>query len=106
SASYYLFDILESPGGPISDQVYVHTLTGARFTVIDFLSDPNTFVDLTPTATVVETGNLQLVGTYLNDFGEQVSLNVRSDVPDTGSTVSLLGLGMLGIGAIRRKLVI
>ena len=78
------------------------------FTVIDFLSDPNSFVDLTPTATVVETGNLQLVGTYINDRGETVSLNVQSDreVPDTGSTVSLLGLGLLGIGAIRRKLAV
>ena len=106
---YYLFNILESPGGPISDQVYVHNLggPGTRPTVIDFLSDSNTFVDLTPTATVVETGRLQLVGTYVDDRGQTVFLNVKSDlesVPDAGSTISLLGFGLLGLVAIRRKL--
>jgi hypothetical protein len=106
SANYYLFDILESAGGPISDQVYVHILSGAD-TVIDFFSDPSTFVNLTPTGTVVETAGLQFVGAYQNDRGETVSLNVDSGVdavPDAGSTITLLGLGTFAIGAIRQKL--
>jgi VPDSG-CTERM motif len=103
SADYYLFNILESPGGPISDQVYVYRLSNI-FTVIDFLSDPSMFVNLTPTGTVVETGGLQLVGTYLNDRGETVFLNVQSDVPDAGSTLSLLGFALAGVAVLRRKL--
>ncbi len=107
SADYYLFNILESPGGPLSDQVFVHRLNGI-YTVVDFFSDPNMFVNLTPTATVIETGNLQLVGTYLNDRGETVFINIQSDidlpVPDSGSTIALLGMAITSIGMIRRKL--
>ena len=105
SADYYLFNILESPGGPISDQVYVYHFA-PLFTVIDFISDPSNFVNLTPTGTVVETGDLQLVGTYVNDRGETVFLNVNSGVetPDAGSTLPLLGFALAGLGILRRKL--
>ena len=103
TASYYLFNILEYPGGPLSDQVYVHQFIPA-FTVIDFISDPSQFVNLTPTATVVEARGLQLVGTYINDRGETVSLNVDSGVPDAGSTLPLLGFALAGLGILRRKL--
>jgi protein with PEP-CTERM/exosortase system signal len=105
TASYYLFNILERPGGPISDQVYVHQFIPA-FTVIDFISDPSNFVDLAPTATVVEGGGLQVVGTYLNDRGERVFLRVNSaaDTPDAGSTLPLLGFALAGLGILRRKL--
>jgi len=105
TAEYYLFNILESPGGPLSDQVYVYRLSNI-FTVIDFLSDPSQFVNLTPTATVVEAPGLQLVGTYVNDRGETVFLNVDSGVetPDAGSTLPLLGFALAGLGVLRRKL--
>ena len=105
TASYYLFNILESPNGPISDQVYVHQFIPA-FTVIDFISNPADFVNLTPTATVVEAPGLQLVGTYVNDRGETVFLNVDSGVetPDAGSTLPLLGFALAGLGILRRKL--
>ena len=105
TASYYLFNILEFPNGPISDQVYVYQFIPA-FTVIDFISDPSLFVNLIPTATVVEAPGLFLAGTYINDRGETVFLNVDSGVsaPDAGSTLPLLGFALAGLGILRRKL--
>lgn len=103
----FLVNILESEGGPISDQVFVHRLNGI-FTVIDFVSDPDQFFEgVDPFATVVETGDLQNVLNYFNDRGELVSINVLSDVEAVPEPVSLtlVGLGVIGLvaGAIRRR---
>src|SRR5207237_9557393 len=56
TSSGYLVDILESPGGPISDQVHIYQFV-TQYTVIDFISDENQFVTGVPNAIVVETGN-------------------------------------------------
>ena len=97
-----LVNILESTGGPISDQVWVHQFA-PLFTVIDFISDPAQFVlGVTPFATVVETGSSQNVLNYNNDRGELVSINVTSDVPEPG-TFALVGAAMLGMAAMRRR---
>ncbi len=107
SGGYYLADILESAGGPLSDQVFVHILNGL-FTVIDFISDPDQFVTgVTPTVTVVETGSLQNVLNYNNDRGELVSINVLSDLelpePTTALLLPAALVGLLGCSRRQRK---
>jgi hypothetical protein len=102
----YLVNILESDGGPISDQIWVHQFV-QQFTVIDFISDPAQFVTgVDVFATVVETGSSQNVLNYLNDRGEQVSINIISDVdatvPEPG-TILLISAAMVGIAATRRR---
>ena len=100
----FLVNILESAGGPISDQVWVHQFIPA-FTVIDFISDPDQFVvGVNPFATVVETGTLQNVLNYNNDRGELVSINVNSDldVPEP-ATLALVSAALFGIAATRRR---
>lgn len=104
TSSGYLVNILESAGGPISDQVWVHQFT-SLFTVIDFISDPGQFIlGVAPVATVVETGQSQNVLNYLNDRGELVSIFVTSDaeIPEPG-TLALVSIAMLGIAAQRRR---
>ena len=104
TTSGYLVNILESAGGPISDQVWVHEFI-PQFTVIDFISDPSQFIlGVAPVATLVETGLSQNVLNYLNDRGEQVSIFVTSDVelPEPG-TLALFTTAMLGGAAVRRR---
>ncbi len=104
SDNEYLVNILESAGGPISDQVWVHQFIPS-FTVIDFISDPDQFVvGVAPSATIVETGLLQHALVYNNDRGELVSIDVLSDVdaPEP-ATLALFGFGLAGLGWARRK---
>ena len=104
SSAGFLVNILESAGGPISDQVWVHQFI-SQFTVIDFISDPAQFVSgVVPFATVVETGSSQNVLNYNNDRGELVSINVTSaiDVPEP-ATLALVGAAILGMAAMRRR---
>jgi hypothetical protein len=102
----YLFALLESAGGPVSDYVWVHQFIPA-FTVIDFISDSEAALLLptTPLVTLVETGDLQFVGSYLNDKGETVSLSVLSDAPEPG-TLAIIAAGFLSLfafGLMRRR---
>jgi hypothetical protein len=68
TASEFLVNILESAGGPLSDQVFVHRIsTAGGSQVIDFISDESPFVTAGPNttvSTVVETGNLQFALSY------------------------------------------
>jgi ABC-type molybdate transport system substrate-binding protein len=104
--SGYLFALLESPGGPVSDYVWVHQFV-PLFTVIDFVSNVDGIalnLPTTPIGTLVEDGTLQFVGSYLNDRGDTVNFSVQSDseVPEP-ATLLLLGTG-LGAVAARRRL--
>ena len=99
TSSGFLFAMLESDGGPVSDYIWVHQFIPA-FTVIDFISDSEAALILpgTPTLSVVETGGLQFIGSYVNDRGETVSISAQSDteVPEP-STIALIGVGLLSL---------
>lgn len=65
------------------------------------------FGAVAPRAVVVETGGLQDITTpYLNPDPSYAGYTAqfRSDVPDAGTTVALLGMALAGLGIARRKL--
>lgn len=104
SSPGFLVNILESVGGPLSDQVWVHRLNG-NFTVIDFISDPDQFVTgVTAFATIVETGLSQHVLDYSSDRGDLVSIFVTSDidVPEPASP-ALVGIALLGLAGMATR---
>src|SRR5215475_15916467 len=82
----FLVNILESPGGPLSDQIHVHRLTTAGGSqVIDFISDGAPFQTAGPGAivtTLVETGALQNGLTYTSDAGAPVNIFFSSEVSE------------------------
>src|SRR5215510_10446547 len=103
----FLVNILESPGGPLSDQIHVHRLTSAGGSqVIDFISDGAPFHVAGPGAivtTLVETGALQNGLTYNSEGTGNPPVNllflseVSEAVPAPGP-LSLLGLGLAVLG--------
>jgi len=116
TATEFLVNILESAGGPISDQVWVHRISAAgsqaSAQVIDFISDDETqssFVTGGPTAVitnVVETGSLQPALTYTSMNDSTVSISVNSELDATvpePATLALVGVALLGIATTRRR---
>jgi len=107
----FLVNILESAGGPISDQVWVHRLLSdiPGSLVIDFHSDDGTpFATGGPGAivtTVVETGSLQPVLAYTSTAGTVINISVLSDVERVPGPAPLLlvGAALLGIAFTRRR---
>jgi hypothetical protein len=105
----FLVNILESAGGPLSDQIHVHRLSSSDGSqVIDFISDPSAFATAGPGAmvtTLVETGSLQSGLTYTSNAPTTVNISFTSDVSDVPEpgTLSLLGLGLGVLAFSRRK---
>jgi hypothetical protein len=111
TSTEFLVDILDSAGGPISDQVWVHRVSAAAGSqVIDFHSeDGNPFATGGANAmitSVVETGSLQPVLTYTSMGGATVNISISSplevSVPEP-TTLALLGVSLLGIATARRR---
>ena len=110
TATEFLVNILDSAGGPISDQVWVHRVSAAAGSqVIDFHSeDGNPFAtggtDVVMTSRV-ETGSLQPVLTYTSMSGATVNISISSplevSVPEP-ATLALLGVAVVGIATARR----
>ena len=106
----FLVNILESAGGPISDQIHVHHLSSAGGSlVIDFISDDGTpFETAGPGAivtTLVETGSLQSGLAYISDAGTPVKISFISDVSEAPepATLPLLGIGIGAVLALSRR---
>src|SRR5215510_1434127 len=82
----FLVNILESPGGPLSDQIHVHRISDTEGSqVIDFISDGAPFHVAGPGAivtTLVETGTLQSGLTYTSDAGAPVNIFFSSEVSE------------------------
>ncbi len=109
----FLVNILESAGGPISDQIHVHRITDVEGSqVIDFISDRASFHTAGLGAivtTLVETGNLQNGLTYPSEGTGNPPVNIffssevsEVQVPEPG-TLSLLGLGVAVLAFSLRK---
>jgi hypothetical protein len=104
-------NIRESPGGRISDVLFVNS--GPSAAMIEFVSDVEGFVlDPVPGVFIVETGTIQNVAsvtwtlrdgsTVVDSIGFISDVSEVSEVPEPRG-IALLGIGLLGLGLIRRQ---
>jgi hypothetical protein len=103
----FLVNILDFPGGPLSDQIYVHRIGAQGGQVIDFISDESGLPFVTPgpgteVTTLVETGSLQSGLTYFNNVGAPVNISFLSEVPEP-ATLPFLGVGIGAVLAMSRR---
>ena len=72
----------------------------ADFTA-DFGSDPESLGTCPPCTRLFEDGTLQNVNAYLS-LPDNITIQIQSDVPEPAS-LALVGLGLFGVAALRRK---
>ena len=72
----------------------------ADFTA-DFGSDPESLGTCVQCTSLFEDGTLQNVNAFLS-LPDNITIQIQSDVPEPAS-LALLGLGLFGVAALRRK---
>lgn len=95
-------NILEYPGGPLSDSLELISVAGTSSLSFNFQSDP--YGTYYPNGTTfAETGGWQTVAAFTVSNGDQYLIQFLSSVPEpTTWAMVILGLGLVGTSLRRR----